>query len=145
MGAYTYSSDGFPYLKKRRELWQDTLKNCVADYCDNDMNVWLKHKCGLLIGVEDYIRGLACENTSFPLQIDARVKWYNYRDFVSGDCAASHSGIGPAFLKDAIVGTPVMCQIFMGSAIQITSSSAATQTANISYASSQDMLARAGV
>jgi hypothetical protein len=143
VGAYTYSSDKFPYLKKRRDLWQDTLKNCVPDYCSNDMNVWLKHKCGLLIGVEDYIRGLACENTSFPLQIDAKIRWYNYRDFISGDCAASSRGVGPAFMKDAIVGKPIMCQIYMGSALELTSSSCAQHSASISYASSQDILARA--
>jgi hypothetical protein len=143
VGAYTYSSEKFPYLKKRRDLWQDTLKNCVADYCQNDMSIWLKHKCGLLIGIEDYIRGLACENSSFPLQIDARVKWYNYRDFISGDCAANSLAIGPAFMKDAIVGKPIMCQIYMGSSLELTSSSCVQHSASISYASSQDILARA--
>ena len=59
VGAYTYSSEAFPYQKKKRELWQDHLKNCVSDYCSSDINVWYKDKCCLLLHISDYIRGLS--------------------------------------------------------------------------------------
>jgi hypothetical protein len=144
VGAYTYSSEKFPYLKKRRELWTDVQKNCVADYCDNDMSVWLKNKCCILLHISDYIRGLSTENTAFPLQLDARVKWYNYRDFVDGHCAAALAQTGPAFLKDAIQGVPTLALIYTGGAMQITSSSAVTSTANLSHSSASDILARRG-
>jgi hypothetical protein len=144
VGCYTYSSEVFPYQKKRRQLWQDHLKNCVADYCGNDMQVWLKNKCCLLLHISDYIRGLSTENTAFPLQIDAKIKWVNMRDFVDGHCAASLNQIGPAFMQDVIQGTPIMAQIFTGGGIQITSSSASTSTANLSHSSATDILARRG-
>jgi hypothetical protein len=144
VGSYTYSSDAFPYLKKRRELWQDHKANCVADYCSNDMNIWLKNKCCLLLHISDYIRGLSTENTAFPIQLDAQVKWICYRDFADGFCAASEDMRGPAFMKDVIQGTPILAQIFTGGAMQITSSSAVTSTANLSHSSATDILARRG-
>jgi hypothetical protein len=144
VGAYTYSSETFPYQKKKRELWQDHLKNCVADYCDSDINIWYKNKCCLLLHISDYIRGLSTENTAFPLQLDAKIRWVNARDFVDGHCAAGLDKIGPAFMKDIIQGTPIMAQIFTGGAMQITSSSAITSTANLSHSSSTDILARRG-
>jgi hypothetical protein len=144
VGSYSYSSDAFPSLKKRRELWFDHLKNTVGDYCQNDINIWLKNRCCLLLHISDYIRGLSCENTSFPIQIDCRIKWVNYRNFADGTSAAGLTTIGPAFFKDVIQGTPIMCQIYTGGAMQITSSSAVTSTANLSHSSAVDILARRG-
>jgi hypothetical protein len=144
VGAYTYSSEAFPYQKKKRELWQDHLKNCVSDYCSSDINIWYKNKCCLLLHISDYIRGLSTENTAFPLQVDAKIRWVNARNFADGHCAASLDQIGPAFMKDIIQGTPIMAQIFTGGAMQITSSSAITSTANLSHSSSTDILARRG-
>jgi len=144
VGSYTYSSDKFPNLKKRRELWTDHKSNCVADYCQNSMNIWVKNKCCLLLHISDYIRGLSTENTAFPIQLDAEVTWVNYRSFADGYCAASIDRPGLAFMKDQIQGTPIMAQIFTGGAMQITSTSAVTSTANLSQSSATDILARRG-
>jgi hypothetical protein len=145
IGAYTYSDEEFPRTRTRHELWRDHTKYVVKDYCGSDINTWYKHQCILLLGADSWLRGLTSVGTSFPMTLNATVRFANFRQFICGSAAsASGASIGPAVLRDVIQGTPVMLQIYPQSSLQVSPSSAVVSSMNISHSQAMDLLARGG-
>jgi hypothetical protein len=142
VGSYVYSSDQYPYIKKRRELFYDHFKNCVDGYCDSDINIWSKNRSSLLLHASDWIRGISTPSVAFPIQITASVKFQNLREQVDGHCAVCETHVGTAVLPDIIAGEPVMCQIFDNGSLVIAASSAVAAAANLSHSTGLDLLAR---
>ena len=145
IGAYTYSDEQFPYTRSRHELWRDHLKYCVRDYCGSDINTWWKHQCVLVLGSDSWARGLGSPGSSFPIVLNASIRFACARQFICGSAAsASGDSVGPAVLRDVIQGTPVMLQIFPQSSLQVSPSSAVVSSMNISHSQAMDLLARGG-
>ena len=142
VGSFTYSSDSYPFIKKRRQLFYDHYRNCVDDYCDSDVNIWSKNKSCLLLHCSSWIRGIATNSTAFPIQISAGIKFQNKREQVDGHCATAENAVGTAVLPDFIAGTPVMCQIFPNGSLVIAASSAVSAAANLSHSTGLDLLSR---
>ena len=147
VGAYSYSDEAtYPNTRTRHELWRDTLKYSVRDYCGSDINTWWKHQCILVLGSQSWLRGLTVAGASFPMTVDAAIRFGNARQFICGSAAsaASATAVGPAVLRDTIAGTPVMLQIFPQSSLQLSPSSGLVSSMNISHAQGMDLLARGG-
>lgn len=47
-GSYIYSSEDWPYMKSRGDLYRDVQKYCIDSY--PDQNDWFKHDCIVLLG-----------------------------------------------------------------------------------------------
>ena len=145
IGAYVYSDENFPNVRTRHDLWRDHLKYAVRDYCNSDINTWWKHQCILLLGSDSWARGLGSPGSSFPVVINATVRFCNARQFICGSaCSAADTAVGPAVLRDCIQGVPVMLQIYPQSSLQVSPSSALVSSMNISHAQAMDLLARGG-
>ena len=136
------SSQKYPFIRKKLDLWRYHLKNCVDGYASSSVEIWAKNKSCLLLHASDFLRGISTTNCSFPCQFDAEVKFMNKRQFFDGNAACSLIGQGPCVLRDMIVGEPTMCMIYTGSSMTIAPSSAVTSTANLSHSSGLDILSR---
>ena len=142
VGAYTYASDTeYPYIKTKFELWRDHIKNTCRDYCSNDVNIWQKNNCCLLLHACDWLRGLTTTNCAFPIQINARCRFENKREFIDGAAASSSASLTPV-LHDIIAGEPVMVMLYPNTSLTLTASSGAASAANFSHSSGLDLLAR---
>ena len=142
IGAYTYSSESYPWIRSKHDLFRDHLKSCPDHYCSNNINIWDKHSPILLLGAQDWLRGLCTTNSSFPIQINAKVRFESHREFVDGHANAALGARSPAVFQDVIQGTPVCVQFFMGSSMQISPSSALLSSANLSHSQALDILSR---
>jgi hypothetical protein len=142
VGSFTLSSEKYPYIRKKLDLWRFHLKNCVDGYCDSSVEKWAKNTSCLLLHASDYLRGLTTVSCSFPVQFDAECKFMCRRQFIDGNAASALEAVGPAVLCDMIVGEPTMAMIFTGGSMTIAPSSAVTATANLSHASALDILSR---
>jgi hypothetical protein len=142
VGAFVMSSQKYPFIRKKLDLWKYHLKNCVDGYCDSSVQQWSKHKSCLLIHASDFLRGLSTVNCAFPVQFDAEIVFQNRREFIDGNAAACIGKEGPAVMQDCIAGDPTMCMIFTGGSMTIAPSSAVTAQANLSHASALDILSR---
>jgi hypothetical protein len=142
IGAYVYSGEGFPYVRRQRELYTDHLKNVCEGYCGSDMLTWQKNNSCLLIRASDFARGLGSPNSAMPIQITAKCKFINTREQIDGHAACSISKRGVAVLRDFIAGVPCMAQIFDSTALTIASSSAVASSANLSHSTALDILSR---
>ena len=142
VGAYTYASDTeYPYIKTKFELWRDHIKNTCRDYCSNDVNIWQKNNCCLLLHACDWLRGLTTTNCAFPIQINARCRFENKREFIDGAAASSQASLTPV-LHDIIAGEPVMVMLYPNTSLTLTASSGAASAANFSHSSGLDLLSR---
>jgi hypothetical protein len=142
IGAYVYSSDTYPYVRRQRELWTDHLKNVCEGYCGSDMLTWQKNNSCLLIRASDFARGLGSPNSAMPVQITAKCKFINAREQIDGHAACALERHGVAVLRDFIAGVPCMAQIFDSNALTIASSSAVASSANLSHSTALDILSR---
>ena len=142
VGSYEFSSDGYPYLKGRSELFADTIKNAYLGYCDGCEFNWDKHSGIVFLQSCDYARGLSSEGASFPVTIDAKVRFENHRQFCDGTGYASAKSRAPAILQDVIAGKPVMLACYMRQSLSIAPSSALVSSQNISHSSAVEILSR---
>jgi hypothetical protein len=142
IGAYVYSSEVFPYVRRQRELYTDHLKNVCDGYCGGSMVSWQKNNSCLLIRASDFARGLGSPNSAMPVQITAKCKFVNTREQIDGHAACSITHRGVAVLRDFIAGVPCMAQIFDSNALTIASSSAVASSANLSHSTALDILSR---
>jgi hypothetical protein len=141
IGSYKYSSETtYPYLKTRQQLWKDHSKNCIPGYCSDEIDIWFKNNCCLLLHCSDWLRGLTTPNTAFPVQINAEIRFENRREFIDGAACSAQGAFGPAVLHDMISGTPVMVLCYPNTSLTVTSSSAAVSAANYSHSSGMDLL-----
>jgi hypothetical protein len=136
------SSESYPYIRKKLDLWKYHLKNCVDGYCDSSVEKWAKNTSCLLLHASDFLRGLTTTSASFPLQFDAEIKFMNRRELIDGNAASALGSVSPAVLQDVIHGEPTMCMIFTNGSLTVAPSSAVTATANLSHASALDILSR---
>ena len=142
VGAYTFASDTqYPYIKTKFELWRDHCKNTCKDYCNNDINIWQKNNSCLLLHACDWLRGLTTTNCAFPIQINARIRFENKREFIDGAAGSSSAALTPV-LHDIIAGTPVMVMLYPNTSLTLTASSGAASAANFSHSAGLDLLSR---
>jgi hypothetical protein len=142
VGSFTMSSQKYPYIRKKLDLWKFHLKNCVDGYCDSSVEKWAKNTSCLLLHASDFLRGLTTTSCSFPVQFDAECKFMCRREFIDGNAASALGSISPAVLRDVVQGDPTMCMVFTGGSMTIAPSSAVTAQANLSHASALDILSR---
>jgi hypothetical protein len=141
IGSYKYSGETtYPYLKTRQQLWKDHSKNCVPGYCSDEIDIWFKNNCCLLLHCSDWLRGLTTPNTAFPVQLNAKIRFENRREFIDGAACSAQGAFGPACLHDMIGGEPVMVLCYPNTSLTVTSSSAAVSAANYSHSSGMDLL-----
>ena len=134
MGSYKYSGEQFPYLRSRAELFRDCQRYAVKSWCNGDINIWKKHQGCIYLGADAFIRGLATFGCSFPLVINATVKFGCEREYVDGMGAASLENVGgPVVLRDFIHGKPIMIAQYNQSVIRISPSSAVVDAQNMPY------------
>ena len=95
-----------------------------------------------MIGVDQYARGLCTSGSAFPITLEAEVEFISARQFITGEGACAQQTVGEAVFQDVIQGTPVMCQIFPNSSLQVSSSAALLSSQNLSHSQAQDILAR---
>lgn len=135
VGSYTYSSETFPFLRSRDELWSDIQKYVVEDFCNNDINVWKKHNSIVLLGVDSFIRGLSTSNTSYPLQYKAVVQFGSEREWICGSAgvAKDEDIYGPVIHRDSIFSKPVMLEIFDKVSLKLSPGGAIVTSQNLSH------------
>ena len=139
-GSYSFAGDVKPFLRTKSELYRDHLKSMPSRYMD--ITRWYKYNCCLLLGVNDYMRGLASSGESYPVTISASVEFQSCRQYIDGHGAAAHASIGTACFQDKIAGKPVMVQIFDSSSLSVSSSSALLSAQNLSHTQSTEILSR---
>jgi hypothetical protein len=139
-GSYIYSSETWPYLKSQSDLYRDVAKYCVPDGDDKD--TWLKHNCIILLGVQEYAKGISTSGTAFPCTFSVKATFENRRNYIDGFACASEYGAGLGACQDIIGGRPVLGMIFPQQRLEITASSALLTSQNISHASATEILAR---
>jgi hypothetical protein len=139
-GSYIYSAEEWPYVKSQSDLYRDVAKYCVPDYDDKD--TWLKHNCIVLLGVQEYAKGISTSGTAFPCTFTVQATFENRRSYVDGYACASPEGAGLGACQDIIGGRPVLGMIYPQQRLEITASSALLTSQNISHASATEILAR---
>ncbi len=144
VGSYIYSTDKYPYIRGRHELFRDVLRHTCPNYLKGDINTLRKHCSIVILNSSDFIRGLTTSGASFPVQYSVKVRYASEREFISGCGAVSSAAANTGFavLRDCIYGTPVMGEIFDKVELQIAPSSAVVSSMNISHHSALDIVAR---
>ena len=143
-GSFRYSGQ-YPYLKTRRDLFDDVQKYAVQGYAEGDMSKWRKHFCVAYLGADSWLRSLTSSGCAYPLSITAKVRFACEREYIEGmgACASTvNKRGGPAVQRDCIYGKPIMLQIFDKSALSLSPSSGLLSSQNLSHASAMDILAR---
>ena len=142
IGSYSYSGDTFPYQRTRHQLWRDHLKSACEGYCQGDIEKWSKHQCIMCIQASDYLRGIASPGTSYPITINATVKFISRRVYIDGTGGFSANSRGTPVFQDKIAGAPVMLQMFPQQSLQLSASSGLLSSQNLSHASAQQILSQ---
>ena len=139
VGSYVYADDTAPYLKTRKELFRDHLRYCVDDYLGGDFGKWSRHQCCLLLGADSFIRGLCTPGSSFPISVNAKVKFASRRQYVDGHAVSSEvNQIG--VLRDVIQGTPVCLMMYTQGSLSLTASSAILSSQNLGHQQSMEIV-----
>ncbi len=144
LGSYTYSSP-WPYLKERSELWKDTLKNANRKFCDGQEDIWTRHNSVVFIAASDFARGIGSPGCSLPVVFEAKVRFENRRQFMSGLAAAGCGSQSMAPLQDTLCGLkakPLMCMLYPRVSLSVSPSSALVSSQNISHASGLQLLSQ---
>jgi len=146
VGAYEYSSDTFPYLRDRAQLWADVQKYCQKDYCGSDVNVWKKHNCVILLGADAWLRGISTIGTAYPLQISCTAEFQNESEFFDGAACVQlrrNEAAKCSTLKDFIdTRNPVLLCIYDKARLSVSPSAAILSSQNLSHATAMDLIAR---
>jgi len=146
VGSYIYSTDQYPYIRGRHELFRDVLRHTCPGYLKGDINTWRKHCSIVILSTSDFIRGLTTNGASFPVQYSVTVRYASEREFISGVGAVSltAANTGFAVLRDCIYGKPIMGEIFDQARLRLTPSSGIVSSMNISHASAMDTIGSGG-
>ena len=141
-GSYIYSSEKWPYIKNRADLYRDTQKYCIDSF--DDCDTWFKHNCIILIGVSEFAKGISSSGTSFPCSFNVKARFENFRQFVDGFgcCSGAIQATGLGACQDVIMGRPVLGFIYPQQALQLNASSGLLSSQNISHSSAVEMLMR---
>ena len=144
VGSYTYSSETFPFLRSRDELWADVTKYTVRDFARNDIGVWKRAKSVVLLGAQDFVRGLTSPNTAYPIQYTARIQFGNERCYLDGNAATAIGAgqddtelFGAIIHKDYIAGRPVMLEIFDKVSLKLSPGAGLVTSQNSSHSAAQ--------
>ena len=141
VGSYVYSSDQWPYLKGRSELFRDTMKNATLEYCDGCEFKWSRHNGVIFLSSADYARGLGSEGSSMPVVFNAKCRFENRREFVDGTGACSNLSGGSGVLRDGFLfGKPLLLAWFPRMSLAISPSAGLVSSQNISHASALQLL-----
>ena len=145
IGAYKYAGDAFPFIRTQAELFRDHQRYCTPSYLGGDIQKWKKVGC-LLLGADSYIRGLTTDGCAYPLNINAKVRFVNQRQYFDGTAAVGVSAAalleGVAIQQDLIYAKPLMLQIYPKSSLSVSPSSAILSSQNLSHASGMDLISR---
>ena len=146
VGSYTYSTENYPYIRGRHELFRDVLRHTCPGYLDGDINTWRKHCSIVILSSSDFVRGLTTSGSSFPVQYSVKVKYASEREYISGAGAAAFGAAvtGTAVLRDCIAGEPVMLEIFDKAELRLSPSSGVVSSMNISHSTALDLVSRGG-
>lgn len=142
IGSYSYSGDTFPYQRTRHQLWRDHLKSACEGYCAGDIEKWHRHQCIMCIQASDYLRGISSPGVSYPITINAQVKFISRREYIDGTGGVSANSRGTPVFQDKIAGAPVMLQFFPQQSLQLSASSGLLSSQNLSHASAQQILSQ---
>ena len=142
IGAYVVAGDSEPFLRTRADLYRDHLRYMPEDYMSQQD--WYKHNCCMMVGVDQYARGLCTSGEAFPITLRAKIKFESARQFITGEGACGVSACGEAVQQDPllIVSQPVMVQIFPNSSLQVSPSAALLSSQNLSHSQAMEILAR---
>ena len=146
VGSYKYSTEKYPYIRGRHELFRDVLRHTCPNYLKGDMNTWRKHCCIVLLSSSEFIRGLTVSGASFPVQYSVKIKFASEREYINGTGAVGHAAdsTGFAVLRDCIYGRPIMGEIFDKAELRISPSSGIVSSMNISHQTGMDLVSRGG-
>ena len=146
VGSYKYSTESYPYIRGRHELFRDVLRHTCPDYLKGDMNTWRKHCCIVLLSSSDFIRGLTTQGASFPVQYSVKIQFASEREYINGAGAVGQAedSSGFAVLRDAIYGRPIMGEIFDKAELRLSPSSGIVSSMNISHQTAMDLVSRGG-
>lgn len=139
-GSYIYSSEAWPFIKSRGDLYRDVQKYCIDTY--DDMDTWFKNNCIVFLGVQEFAKGISSSGTAFPCTFKVKARFENWRTYIDGHACTAVTGAGLAACCDVIGGRPVLGMIYPQQSLQISASSALLSTQNISHASAIELLAR---
>ena len=99
-----------------------------------------------MLGADSYIRGLTTDGCAYPLNINAKVRFVNQRQYFDGTAAVGVSAgallEGVAIQQDLIYAKPLMLQIYPQSSLSVSPSSAILSSQNLSHASGMDLISR---
>ena len=142
IGAYVVAGDKEPFLRTRADLYRDHLRYMPEDYMSQQD--WYKHNCCMMVGVDQYARGLCTSGEAFPITLRAKVVFESARQFISGEGACGTFACGEAVQQDPLltVSQPVMVQIFPNSSLQVSPSAALLSSQNLSHSQAMEILAR---
>ena len=145
VGSYKYSTEKYPFIRGRHELFRDVLRHTCPNYLKGDINTWRKHCCIVLLSSSDFIRGLTTQGASFPVQYSVKVRYASEREYING-CGAVAAGdsTGYAVLRDCIYGRPIMGEIFDKAELRLSPSSGLVSSMNISHQTAMDLVSRGG-
>ena len=98
----------------------------------------------MLVGVDQYARGLCTSGEAFPITIRAKVVFESARQLISGEGACGVFSCGAAVQQDPLLtcSQPVMVQIFPNSSLQVSPSAALLSSQNLSHSQASEILAR---
>ena len=139
-GSYIYSSEDWPFLKTRGDLYRDVQKYCIDSYDDQD--TWFKHNCIVLLGAAEFAKGISSPGAAFPCTFTVKARFENWRQFVDGHGCSYLIGNGLGAAQDIIEGRPVLGMIYPQQSLQVSASSALLSSQNISHSSAMELLSR---
>ena len=139
-GSYIYSSEAWPYIKNRGDLYRDTQQYCIDTYDDQDTR--FKHNCIVLLGCSEFARGISSSGVAFPCTFSVKATFENRRSYIDGHACTYKAGAGLSACRDIITGRPVLGFIYPQQSLQISASSALLSSQNISHSSALELLSR---
>ena len=139
-GSYIYSSEEWPFLKNRGDLYRDVQKYCIDS--GDDLGTWFKHNCIVLLGASEFARGISTPGCAFPVTFTMKARFENHRNYVDGHACAFNFGCGLGTCRDIISGNPIMGFIYPQQSLQVSASSALLSSQNISHSSGMELLSR---
>ena len=139
-GSYVYSAEKWPYIKTRSDLYRDVSKYCIDSYDDQD--TWFKHNCIVMLGCEEFAKGISSSGTAFPCTFKVKCQFENHRNYIDGYGCVGVLSTGLGACQDVIGGRPVLGFIFPQQSLQLSASSALLSSQNISHSSAMELLSR---
>ena len=139
-GSYVYSSEAWPYLKSRGDLYRDVQKYMIDS--GDDQGVWFQNNCIIYLGASEWAKGISSPGCAFPATFNVKARFENHRNYVDGHACAFDKGCGLGSCRDIISGRPVLGMLYPQQSLQVSASSALLSSQNISHASAMELLSR---